>query len=917
MRFFFIAILLSLSMIASSQMETSNWYFGNSEFLEFNEDSLVSITYTGTATTGNCYFNSDYSNSSISDSAGNYLFSCNGEIIQNANCDTLLNGALMGHKSTAQNIIVPRPGYNSRYYVFYPQWWNNSTGFRYSEIDMLLDSGWGGVIPGQLDVLLETDVTDRVSAVKHANKKDIWVITHKDNTNNFLAYLVTENGVNPTPIISSVGMNISDIPSGINSGLRGCIKISPCGRWIATASMGEHKVKLARFDTETGMVESLPILLDVHYPYYLEFSGDGNILYCGGKNAYGVTDTAKIYQVNLLETSAIGISNSVYHLNDFTIYPPNIAYNRSLQLAMDGKIYVGYAGGSTSNMGVINEPHFLDTNCNFIYNQYLMPYLGEQMHGFPNFMTSYFDKNVFATTACFGDSTMIYTLNSDLFDSIRWEITDPVTGQHVYHNQDTVFHLYSQAGHFTVHCFRYRGQYVDDFEKKLQVVPYAQALSHDTTLCAGEQVQLSFTGNFGTNVYWYRQQPLINPNWELVDSGQVLTVTEMGYYLPKIDFWDVCGDKPDTSYIDVINISLDLGDDTLTGNCITDPYWLTPQWNIYDVDFWQWNTGSFNFLLMPDTSGMYILYASGGNCEEEDSVYVLYDEALSIDLGSDLQLCDDSAWLEIASPSEDYFWMPYGDTTQGIYTNQSGQYVGMAVNACGDYSDTINVLIGETPPELSILDTVICAGDSLLTDPPILEASYQWSTGDTVPNIYLHDAGNYNLTISNFCGTRVMDVDLALDSFLELSWPDTLWVNSGDSAFIEAGIEATSYFWSTGASDPFIWVSDSGLYALTVTNACGEVSDSIVVLNTLTILDNEKFEFSFYPNPSSSSIIIELDKTHIGAVLSIHTILGTQVFEQKLLDTKNKVNLNNLPTGNYLLRIGSENEIFTNVLIRI
>ena len=902
-------------MVASAQMETSNWYFGASEYVEFNEDSLVSITYTGTATTGNCYFLNGYNSSSISDSVGNYLFSCSGEIIQNANCDTMLNGALMGNLATAQNIIVPRPTYNNRYYVFYPQWWNSPTGFRYSEIDMLIDSGWGGVIPDQLDVLLETDVTDKVTAVKHANGKDIWVITHKDNTNNYLAYLVTENGVNPTPVVSSVGMVISDTPADNNGPLNGCIKVSPCGRRIAMASKGLHKVQVTDFDTKSGVVSN-PIPLNIPYPYYVEFSGDGNVLYVGTRNAVWVQDTTRIVQFNLLEPGYTAINNSAFQLNDFSTYPI-VSSPKSLQLAMDGRIYVGYFIPGSNAMGVINEPHLLDTNCNFIYDKYPISEPLDELLGFPNFMTSYFDKNVFATTACFGDSTMIYTLNSELFDSIRWEITDPVTGMHVYHNLDTVYHLYSQAGHYTVHCFRYRGQYVDDFEKKLQVIPYALAMLNDTTLCAGEQIQLSFMGNFGTNVYWYRQQPPIIQDWELVDSGQVITVTEEGYYIPKIDFWDVCGDKPDTAFVNVVEINLDLGDDTLTGNCITTPYWLTPQWNIYDVEFWQWNTGSFNFLLMPDSSGMYSLYASGSGCEEEDSVYALYDEPLSIDLGPDLQLCDDSVWLEITSPSDDYLWLPYFDTNQGIFASQSGQYIGMAVNACGEYSDTINVLIGETPPELLILDTVICAGDSLLTNPPMLEANYQWSTGDTLPNIYLHDAGNYNLTISNFCGTRIMDIELNIDSLLELSLVDSIWLNNGDSIFIEAGVEATSYLWSIGASDPFIWVSDSGLYAVTVTNACGDISDTVVVLNTLSISNNEKMEFPFYPNPVSSFIIIELDNKHIGSVLSIRTILGTPVFEQKLLNAKNEVHLNNLPAGNYLLRVESEDKVFTSMLIKI
>jgi len=227
------------------------------------------------------------------------------------------------------------------------------------------------------------------------------------------------------------------------------------------------------------------------------------------------------------------------------------------------------------------------------------------------------------------------------------------------------------------------------------------------------------------------------------------------------------------------------------------------------------------------------------------------------------------------------------------------------------------VLIGETPPEFSSLHTAICAGDSLLTNPPVLEANYEWSTGDTVPNIYLHNAGSYNLTISNFCGSSVMDIELSIDSLLELSLVDTLWLNSGDSTIIDPAIDATSYFWSTGASDPFIWVSDSGLYSVTVTNACGSVSDMVVVLSTLSISNIEELGFSFYPNPSSNSIFVEVDSRHIGASLSIHSILGKQVISQKLQKVKNEIYLRALPLGNYYLRIKSGDLVITHKLIKI
>lgn len=916
----YLTILLIVARLAGySQCETSSWLLHNAMQFDFIGDS---IQLTHKATYQYSWFTLMPMNTScINDTAGNLLFATNAEWIINANNDTMPNGYLLGNMASGQSMIIPAPSTLGIYYVFTTGRYYSMTDFRYSKIDMSLDNGLGDVVASQSNILLQTGITDKVTALRHANGVDIWVVTHENNNNSFVAYLVTKEGISSAPITSNAGTIIVDAPPFdiFDAACQGTIKCSPCGRRIAIASKGLNMVEVFDFDTEAGTVSN-PVNINIPFAYYLEFSNDGNMLYCSTETSLSQpNDTMRIFQINLLELGSLGIQNSKYRVNN----PQNFPQPRerpAIQLAVDGKIYVSYkfAIGSPPHFGVISSPHLSGVNCNFVHDQYMAPIsaYGTNFNSFPNFMTSYFDKNVFATTPCFGDSTMIYTLNSELFDSIRWEINDPSTGLHVFYNQDTVYHLYSQAGHYTVHCLRYRGTYIDDFEKKLQVLPYAQAMLQDTTLCAGEQVQLSFTGNFGTNVYWYRQQPPWNMNWVLVDSGQVLTVSEEGYYLPKIDYWDVCGDKPDTSFVSVIDIALDLGDDTLSGNCITNKYWLAPQWNINDVDFWQWSTGSSNFLIMPNSSGMYSLYASGGNCEEEDSVYVLYDEPLSIDLGPDLQLCDDSVWLEIAAPSDDYFWMPTGDTTQGIFASESGQYIGMAVNACGGYSDTINVLIWETPPELFGLDTTICAGDSLLTDPPILEATYAWSTGDTVPNIYLYNAGNYNLTISNFCGIRVMEIVLAHDSLLQLSLADTLWLSSGDSAFIEAGVDATSYFWSTGATYPFIWVSETGVYHLTVSNACNESTDSVYVVHAL---NNHQIRFEnniiLYPNPVENSFIIEIEEQMIGSSLSIHSMLGIQILETELTSTRSEVKLKPFPAGNYVVRIASKTKVFTKRLI--
>lgn len=843
--------------------------------------------------------------SCISDTAGNLLFATNGEWIVNANNDTMPNGYLSGNLNSAQSVIVPRPEHPGNYYIFTTEKYYWQTGFRYTEVNMALDTGLGDVVPGQVDVLLQNSCTDRVTSVKHANGTDIWVITHQNNTNAFKAYLVTKNGVNPIPVTSNSGTIIQETPPYeiFDAACNGNIKASPCGRRIAISSKGLNLVEVFDFDSETGVISN-PISLTMQYPFFLEFSGDGNMLYCGGEWGWLESDTTKLYQVNLIESNNQAIVNSLYHLNDFQYYPPQFG-RIPIQLAPNDKIYVGYmhTNNTPPHIGVINSPHLSDTSCNFVHDELMLPYpsyYGTQLNGFPNFMTSFLDKNIFATNECFGDTTMFYTLNSYLFDSIRWEITDPLTGLHIHHNQDTIYHLYSQPGKYTIHCVRYRGTYIDDFEKKVQVLPYALSTVKDTTLCTGEQVQLTFTGNLG-NVNWYYQSNS-SSSFQLLDSGQAIMVNQEGYYYPEHEYWNVCGDQVDTAYITIININLDISPDTLSGNCITDPYFINPWINVSDVEYYQWNTGSYNFAFHPDTSGLYILYASGYGCEEKDSVLVIYDEPLQVDIGQDLQLCDDSASLSINIASEEYFWYPGTENTQSIFASESGEYIGMAINGCGAFADTVIVQIGTSPPEDISEDATLCFNDSILTDPPILEANYLWSTGDSLPEIYLSDPGIYTLTISNFCDTSEYELELFIDSILYPNLPDTIWLNESDSVFVEAGVTAESFFWSNGSTEPFTWIPDSGYYYLSVTNACGGFTDSVYGMYTLNILESEWSEkISIYPNPTQSWLTIDgLNKQD---EIILFDRLGRHIMSGYTKDQQYKLDISDQPQGVIIIRI--------------
>jgi gliding motility-associated-like protein len=134
-------------------------------------------------------------------------------------------------------------------------------------------------------------------------------------------------------------------------------------------------------------------------------------------------------------------------------------------------------------------------------------------------------------------------------------------------------------------------------------------------------------------------------------------------------------------------------------------------------------------------------------------------------------------------------------------------------------------------------DTTLCPGTVLTLQAPLV-ASYLWSTGATTPSILVTTAGQYWVRVSNatceFSDTihAVFDtprVDLRNDT--TLCQGEILVLNA------ETTGAGNAYKWSTGATTPFINVSTSGLYRVTVSHGNCSGTDSVkITFKTLPVV---------------------------------------------------------------------------------
>ena len=416
---FFVFLIFSISLFA--QKEANIWYFGENAGLDFNSGIPVPLLDGKLNTEGGC--------ATISDTNGSLLFYTDGRTVWNKNHQVMLNGSGLngGSRSTHSAIVVPKPNASNKYFIFTIDDFIGNNGLQYSEVDMTLDSGLGGITSTK-NVLLQTPTTEKITAIKSAVANEYWVVSHKWGNNEFIAFKVTNSGVNPTPVISGVGTVVDNDGASI-----GQIKISPNGKKIAVARYPSiSEVQLFDFDNATGKVSNPLTLLKYSNDeqiYGLEFSPNSQLLYTAVNFDGG-------YQFNLNAGSSTDIVNSKVKL-----FTSNDIHD-SFQIAPDGKIYI--AGFAQSYLDVINNPNTIGLGANYVSEAlYLEGRLS--FSGLPVFIQSFFNISFQSKNFCFGDVTLFESNFSESYDSILWDFGDGTTS-----TQENPTHTYNQIGTYSV-----------------------------------------------------------------------------------------------------------------------------------------------------------------------------------------------------------------------------------------------------------------------------------------------------------------------------------------------------------------------------------------------------------------------------------------------------------------------------------
>lgn len=506
--------VLNLVFILNSmaQNESNNWYFGFQAGLNFSTNPPT-ILY-------NSAISAPESGASISDVNGNLLFYTNGASIWNSAHSIMANGnGLLGStSSTEEALIVKQPGTQDIYYIFTQDEQGHNNGFRYSIVDMSLAAGMGSVTIK--NTLIHTPSCEKIAGVKHCNGKDVWIISHDFNSNQFRVYLLTSAGLSTSPIITSIGTNITTPRAAV-----GHLKVSPNGRKLASTIGDTSQIggfELFDFDNANGVITNSLVLRSYGIHYGCEFSPDSRLFY--GTNVSWDNNNSSITQWDLCAGSSAAVVSSSFAVSTGT----NRVY--SMQLANNNKIYINHSYSSNPYLSVINNPNGIGASMAFsIAAQSIAP--NASLFGLVNFVTNSpptlitFQPFTFSTT-CSNVSfippseptvAIICSTVTIHLNSYNWDFGDPSSGASNTSTLSNPQHLYSSLGTYSTSLIVQSACSTDTLYQTITVTALTPtfSVSGPSVICTGEKAV--FTASGASNYTWTNIPSATNVNSVMVN----------------------------------------------------------------------------------------------------------------------------------------------------------------------------------------------------------------------------------------------------------------------------------------------------------------------------------------------------------------------------------------------------------------
>gem|GEM_PF-464151 len=348
------------------------------------------------------------------------------------------------------------------------------------------------------------------------------------------------------------------------------------------------------------------------------------------------------------------------------------------------------------------------------------------------------------------------------------------------------------------------------------------------SFCLGRSVDLEAGG--GTSFVEY--------SWSTGESTQIITADRGGWYWVRVRDLNGCWGQSDSVFVNVTEIPVQVDVSGPTSLCAGDSVVLSL---LGTYASFQWSTGASTRSITVTQEGTYWVEATDASgCRGiSDTIHVTTGNTLypTITVNGSPTLCPgDSVELDAGAGYDSYLWST-GATTQNIFVTKAGSYfVEVSSNAgCSGVSDTIDVDTA-VPPVISPAGPVtICVGGSVELDAGAGYSSYRWNSGQQTRTITVNVTGVFAVTVMDPNGCTMTSAPVTVNVVDSLR-PTIVAegpteICEGETVVLDAGAGYATYRWSNGKDTRRITVSQTGVYAVTVTdrNNCVGISNPIPV----------------------------------------------------------------------------------------
>ena len=396
LRIIFFFFFIGLNFLCYSQKHDNVWVVG----LGFEENpndsvwgkSLIDFSTTPPSTMYNGWEGMRFSetNASICDREGNLLFYSNGIYIADKNNDPMPGGdglnpgdiadefGNVGYINDQGAMVLPHPVDSNLYYLIHinREFPNNdiashSSILYYTLVDMSLNNELGAVVEKNVEIIIDTLDIGKLTAVKHANGRDWWILTFEFDGNGYYKILLDPSGFQVEKIEEDITFKF---------GLGGAT-FSPDGTKYARYSLNNtltgNYLYISDFDRCSGTLSNIiqENIIDESFFGGVAISPNSRFLY--------VSSHLYLYQYDLEASDILSTKDTVAIYDGFVTLQPS--FFQFPQLAPDNKVYIS-CFGTNNVLHVVEYPDSLGDLCLINQHSFQLPtYNLLTMPNFPNY----------------------------------------------------------------------------------------------------------------------------------------------------------------------------------------------------------------------------------------------------------------------------------------------------------------------------------------------------------------------------------------------------------------------------------------------------------------------------------------------------------------------------------------------------